>query len=105
MDKTTEFNIASHFSSIEDPRINRCKRHELLDIFVITICAVICGADNWVAIEMFGKSKYEWFKTFLNLENGIPSHETFGNVFRALDSSKFEECFLNWVNSLAKSFD
>ena len=68
--------LIHHFSHIEDPRINRHKKHRLSDIFFITICATICGADNWVAIETFGKAKREWFTQLLNLENGIPSHDT-----------------------------
>ena len=62
-----------YFGTLEDPRIDRCKRHQLLDIIAIAICAVICGADSWVYIELFGKSKLEWFQTFLELPHGIPS--------------------------------
>ena len=65
-----------YFENLEDPRIERGKRHSLLDIITIAICAVICGADSWVYVEMFGKSKEEWFRTFLELPNGIPSHDT-----------------------------
>jgi hypothetical protein len=73
--------ITKHFSKIKDPRIERTKRHKLLEILVIAICGVICGADSWVDIELFGKTKQEWLKTFLKLPNGIPSHDTFGRVF------------------------
>ena len=69
------------------------KRHQLLDIITIAICAVICGADSWVHVEMFGKSKEEWFRTFLELGNGIPSHDTFGDVPR-LDPDRIQECFM-----------
>ena len=69
---------------IGDPRIERTKRHSLLDIIIIAICGVICGADSWVDIELFGKTKIDWLKTFLRLPNGIPSHDTFGRVFAAL---------------------
>ena len=61
-----------HFGILADPRIGHAKRHELLDIIVIALCAVICGADNWVEIEEFGKSKEDWFRRFLQLPNGIP---------------------------------
>ena len=61
---------------LEDPRIERSKRHRLMDIITIAICAVICGADSWVYVELFGQSKEEWFRTFLELPNGIPSHDT-----------------------------
>ena len=65
--------ITECFGSLEDPRIDRCKRHQLLDIITITICAVICGADSWVYVELFGKSKEEWFRSFLDLANPGPA--------------------------------
>ena len=68
--------IADHFLGIEDPRIDRTKRHNLIDIMTIAIIAVICGADGWVAVETYGCAKYECLKTFLELPNGIPSHDT-----------------------------
>ena len=73
--------ILDYFEELEDPRIERCKRHSLLDIITIAICASICGADTWVHVAMFGRSKEEWFRSFLELPNGIPSHDTFGDVF------------------------
>ena len=93
--------ILHHFSSIKDPRVNRQKKHQLQDIFFITLCAVICGADNWVAIEEFAEAKKEWFTGLLGLQNGIPSHDTFGNVFAAIDTENFSECFSKWVTDLA----
>lgn len=92
--------IISHFSSIADPRIDRRKLHKLKDIFFITLCASICGADSWVAIETFGKAKEEWFTKLLSLENGIPSHDTFGNVFALIDTEEFCRCFSRWVDDL-----
>lgn len=92
--------IAKHFGKMRDPRIDRTKRHKLLDILIIAICGVICGADSWVDIEMYGKSKLEWLKTFLKLPNGIPSHDTFGRVFAALNSEEFEKSFLEWVKAI-----
>ena len=68
--------IMDSFEALEDPRIDRCKRHQMLDIIVIAICATICGADSWVHMEMFGKNKEEWLKTFLEPPHGIPSHDT-----------------------------
>ncbi len=88
--KTT---IADHFRELEDPRIERSKRHKLIDIITITICAVICNADGWTDIELFGKSKHKWFKNFLELPNGIPSHDTFSRVFSLLNLEKLQECF------------
>ncbi|MEE9356703.1 MAG: ISAs1 family transposase [Methylococcaceae bacterium] len=93
--------ILHHFLSLEDPRVNRQKKHQLQDIFFITLCAVICGADNWVAIEEFAEAKKEWFVEQLGLKNGIPSHDTFGNVFAAIDTEKFSLCFSKWVTDLA----
>jgi hypothetical protein len=82
-------NLIDFLEALEDPRIDRKKRHELIDILVIAICAAICGALNWVEIEDFGKAKKEWFSTFLNLKHGIPSHDTFRRVFILLDPDKF----------------
>jgi predicted transposase YbfD/YdcC len=92
--------ITRHFGKMRDPRIDRTKRHKLLDILIIAICGVICGADSWVDIEMYGKSKLEWLKTFLKLPNGIPSHDTFGRVFAALNPEEFENSFLEWVKAI-----
>ena len=94
--------IEHHFADLDDPRIDRTKQHKLLDIVVITICAVICGADDWVAVEIFGKAKHDWLKQFLDLPNGIPSHDTFGRVFGALDPEQFQSCFLNWINAVSE---
>lgn len=93
--------IIHHFSDIADPRIDRHKKHLLSDIFFITLCATICGADNWVAIERFGKAKEQWFTEQLNLENGIPSHDTLGDVFAVIDTEQFSHCFSNWVADLS----
>lgn len=93
--------IIHHFSTIEDPRVNRQKRHQLQDIFFISICAMICGADNWVAIEEFGLAKEEWFTELLGLEHGIPSHDTFGEVYAAIDTDHFSVCFSRWIADLA----
>jgi predicted transposase YbfD/YdcC len=94
--------IGKHFANLEDPRIDRTKRHSLLDILVIAICAVICGADNWEEVQLFGEAKEKWFKTFLELPNGIPSHDTFWRVFARLDPQQFQESFVNWISSVAE---
>ncbi len=94
--------ISDHFIELEDPRIERSKLHKLIDIITITICAVICGADGWVEIETYGKSKYKWLKKFLELPNGIPSHDTFSRVFSLLNPNKLQECFLNWVEEISR---
>ncbi len=102
MAEPSSLSITAHFASIEDPRIERSKRHKLIDILVIAICAVICGAEDWVAIERFGQAKLEWFQTFLELPDGIPSHDTFGRVFGLLNPEQFQHSFLSWVQSLAE---
>ena len=101
MEKGRGASVMDHFQDLEDPRIERSKRHGLLDILTIAICAVICGADSWVYVEMFGKSKEEWFRSFLDLPNGIPSHDTFGDVFSRLDPDRFQECFMEWSQAVA----
>lgn len=88
------------FSAMKDPRIDRTKDHLLLDIIVIAVCAVICGANGWTDMAAYGTSKYAWLKTFLSLPNGIPSHDTFGRVFARLDPEQFQQCFLNWISKL-----
>ena len=88
------------FAEIKDPRMDRTKRHSLTDVLTIAICAVICGAEGWTHVALFGRSKIKWFKTFLDLPNGIPSHDTFGRIFSKLDPMAFEECFLKWITDL-----
>jgi predicted transposase YbfD/YdcC len=89
--------IEEHFSKVIDPRKDRTKEHKLIGIIVIAICAVICGAEGWVDVELFGKSKLKWLKTFLELPNRIPSHDTFGRVFSMIDAQQFQQAFYKWV--------
>lgn len=100
MDVEAPRGVLRAFDQLKDPRVNRTKRHSLPDILAIAICGVICGADGWVQIAKFGRCKQEWFQTFLELPNGIPSHDTFGRVFAALDPRAFEECFAQWISAL-----
>ena len=101
MDVEAPRGLLRAFAQLKDPRMNRTKLHSLTDILAIAICAVICGADGWVQVQQFGDCKKKWFKTFLDLPNGIPSHDTFGRVFAALAPVAFEECFMKWVAALA----
>ena len=98
--------IEEHFKSLPDPRRRTMNlRHNFIDILIIAICAIICGADSWVAVEEFGIAKEAWFRGFLELPNGIPSHDTFTNVFRKLASKQFEVCFTSWTESISELFD
>ena len=98
MDATDSF--ISIFDNLTDPRIDRQKRHKLIDILVITLCATICGADSWLLIEEFGKARKDWLGEFLELPNGIPSHDTFSRVFSLLDPGEFFSCFTPWVSTV-----
>ena len=95
-----ETSLHKHFSGLNDPRIKRNKKHLLLDIVILTIIAVLCGAESWDSIELFGKTKLGFLKTFLNLPNGIPSHDTINRVFSMLNPKKFEKLFAQWAASL-----
>lgn len=94
--------ITEHFGKVKDPRIGNATRHELIDIIVIAVCAVICGADGWSDVALFGKSKQKWLKTFLELPHGIPSHDTFGRVFARIKPEEFQRSFLDWVKAIQK---
>lgn len=89
--------IEKHFGEVTDPRVDRTKDHKLVNIIAIAICAVICGAENWVDVELYGNSKLPWLKTFLELPCGIPSHDTFGRVFGRIDAKEFQKAFFEWV--------
>ena len=95
--------ILEAFHGLHDPRGRFGKRHSLAAMLTLAICAVICGSDGWTDIEEFGNAKLGWFKTFLDLPHGIPSHDTFGRVFAALKPAAFERCFVRWMKGLVKA--
>jgi predicted transposase YbfD/YdcC len=96
----SHFSVAKHFARLRDPRRSHRKLHLLIDILVIALCAVICGANDWQQIVTFGQRRHDWLKTFLALPNGIPAHDTFERVFDRLDPQAFQGCFQRWVESL-----
>ena len=96
----TAQSFMSIFSDLEDPRFDRRKKHKLIDILIMALCGVICGADSWESIVDIAEEKYDWFKSFLELPNGIPSHDTFNRVFSLLDPEQFLDCFGRWVSAV-----
>ncbi len=94
--------IQTHFATLPDFRLHRTRLHDLMDILVIAICAVISGAEGWVDIAKYGRAKKDWLKTFLKLPHGIPSHDTFWRVFCLMDPAAFQHCFQSWIDALNK---
>jgi len=99
--KTTN-KLTSIFSKIDDPRRDLTKLRQLNDILLIGIISVIFGADSWSEMELYAREKEAFLRSFLELPNGIPSHDTFNRVFSAIDSTQFEACFIEWVQSITE---
>ena len=97
-----ETSIMSYFGELEAPRNGQNITHPLVNIVTIAILGVFCGADGWVDVERCGNAKRDWLASFLNLEKGIPSHDTFGRFFRWLDEEAFQTCFATWTASLCQ---
>ena len=102
MPQESTASIVEHFAGVEDPRLERKREHLLKDILIIAICAVVCGAHDWVAVETFGKAKESWLRKFLVLPNGIPSHDTFGRGFALLVPDQLQESFVSWIQAVAQ---
>ncbi len=100
MSQNPTVSILDHFAEVDDPRVEYLVDHQLIEIIAIPLCAVIAGADNWTEVAEFGQEKQDWFEQFLELEHGIPSHDTFGRVFAQLDPEQFQSSFLNWVQAV-----
>jgi predicted transposase YbfD/YdcC len=103
MQKHPSLSLVEHFKAVTDPRVNRTKDHDLSDVLVIAVCCLLCAGESFNDMEDFGKAKEDWFKTFLGLRHGIPSHDTFNRVFQALDPKEFLDCFLRWTQSVRTS--
>ena len=92
--------LHAHFEEVEDPRVAYLVDHDLLEIIIVAICAVICGANDWVAVESWGKTKFDWLKQFLEFANGIPSHYTFRRVFARIGPEQFQASFTSWTQAV-----
>ena len=102
MEESRSAALLEHFGELADPRIDRHKEHKLIDILVIAICAILCEANDWVAVETLGKAKRAGFARFLDLAHRIPSHATFGRVFAVLAPEALPACFLSWLQAVAQ---
>src|SRR5947209_20498838 len=98
-----DLSILHYFAKLKDPRRAHRRLHRLQDILVIALCAVIAGAQDWQDIETFGRKRYDWLKRFLELPNGVPSHDTFERVFDRLNPAVFQACFRGWVPAVQES--
>jgi predicted transposase YbfD/YdcC len=101
MSQQTFAGFFSHFANLAEPRVDRTKLHNLMDVVFIAVCALLSGANDFVGMERFGKAKKEWLKKYLELPHGIPSHDTFGRVIRAIEPQQFVNCFCSWVANFA----
>jgi predicted transposase YbfD/YdcC len=94
--------VFTPFENLADPRIKRTRRHELFDLIVVALCGTIAGADTWADIERFGNERLAWLRTFLRLESGIASHDTFGRVFALLDPAGLVACIQQWLDEVGR---
>ncbi len=103
--KHPKISLIEHFSVIPDPRVERTREHRLVDVLVIAVCTLLCGGESFYDMEEFGRAKRDWFESFLDLPNGIPSHDTFNRVFAALDPDAFLNCFVQWTQALRQTIN
>lgn len=101
-EKLTAQSIIEYFERVPDPRVERTRKHPLTSVLVLSLLAIICGADSFVAIELYGECQEEFLKTFLDLPNGIPSHDTIGRIFSTLNPKALQEAFREWVLALTE---
>ena len=105
MDNSAPEGLIEHFSKLEDPRVERNKKYELIDVIVLCVCAVLSGAEGWCDIEEFGRTKLDWLRRYVPLANGIPVDDTIARIISALSVSGFQECFLSWMEDVVKLSD
>ena len=102
MDMTAPESLIEHFSKLEDPRVDRNKKHELIDVIVLCVRAVVSGAEGWSDIEEFGHTKLEWLRRYVPLANGVPVDDTIARIISALSVRGFQECFMSWMEDVVK---
>ena len=102
MDNSAPEGLIEHFSKLEDPRVDRNKKHELIDVIVLCVCAVLSGAEGWCDIEEFGRTKLDWLRRYVPLANGIPVDDTIARIISALSVNGFQDCFLSWMEDVVK---
>jgi predicted transposase YbfD/YdcC len=100
---TNRLGISVYFEDLADPRRAHLRQHDLMDVIVLTLCAVICGCETWEDVALWGRTKADWLKPYLRLANGIPSHDTLNRVFRLLDPGPFDACVRAWVADLHRT--
>ena len=105
MDITASQGLIAHFSKLDDPRVDRNKKHELIDVIVLCVCAVVSGAEGWSDIEEFGRTKLQWLRRYVPLANGIPVDDTIARIISALSVSGFQDCFMSWMEDVVKLSD
>lgn len=104
MEPEEKMALLEHFADLKDPR-TREPTHDLQELLLTVVCAVLSGADTWAAVALWGQAKLGWLRRFLPFENGVASHDTFGRVFALLDAAVFEQCFIRWMRSVCGAFE